>query len=785
MDLYEEIAKTYGYRTKKELQDNSNDLYIYIEHHEKIGSGEPNDIDCWAVKFGDTEEENTIWDRYKKITAHTAYQRTFWIRDSELTDKPIHEVLKHKFKWCGEKNSPENPFNTDEAYYVKTIEDVKEIVKEIEYHISTHGKYINQSILDDFKKKNFKTPFKCRSEQEDFVNKFSEYINAKNRETRRFLLYAVCRFGKTATTLYAVLKRFGLKKILILSSKCDTEKAWKEDYIKWDFCKEYNFITKHSIMNDPELLKEDNIVCWCSFQSAAKDFEENDENGNEISYDDEDETWQHLVAEEEWDIVITDECHFGVDTKRSSTLINKILENTNTILLEISATPFKKINRGDYSIENIYSYTLVDEWKEHHNDPDYVPVSIYHLNLIDDIGFRNNAKAKKSTLEQKKTNEKIENCKIDGKFSWGAFYQQFDELDIRTEFNLLYDTHFKKTGKHCLVYVNRIKDGNKLARAISTGKYDVVNLCGCNTITLKEINDKLKGETPVIIISCGRFMTGVTMERLTNVVFMGKVNSAEMYIQYGLRGKNKYEGRTKDNPCAIYDLNTEVYVYSDPFKVLVENEAKAKKVPSKNIILGYEDAIAIFEIKDGEVLDQIKNFAQTFTEQFSHVNGDNEAPFCAFENDETILYGIKDLLFCYKSTIKKPAMLITPTQIDKAKAEIEHTGPRKGRKKRTDAEREKMKELYIIRNKFREQLNHLPTFMKFNNVNSLDELIEGDYGELLKIWYNINIEIFKILKTLISETDWDQFSEHIICVKNKLTDNETEWKYGGLLPAWF
>ena len=43
MDLYEEIAKTYGYRTKEELQDRSKDLYIFIEHHEKIGNGEPND----------------------------------------------------------------------------------------------------------------------------------------------------------------------------------------------------------------------------------------------------------------------------------------------------------------------------------------------------------------------------------------------------------------------------------------------------------------------------------------------------------------------------------------------------------------------------------------------------------------------------------------------------------------------------------------------------------------------------------------------------------------------
>lgn len=786
MNLYEEIEKLYGYRKQNELEDPSKDLYIFIEHHEKIGNGEPNDIDCWAVKFGDTEDNNTIWDRYKKITSHTAYQRTFCIWDSELTDKQIHEVLKQKFKWCGKKDSDENQFNTDEAYYVESIEDVKEIVKEIEYHVSTHGKYIKQSILDDFKKKNFKEKFTCRSEQEDFINQFQKYIFARNRETRRFLLYAVCRFGKTASTLYAVLNRLNLKKILILSSKCDTEKSWKDDYIKWDFCKEYSFITKHSIMNDPELLNEDNIICWCSFQSAAKEFEENDENGNEISYDDEDETWQHLVAEKEWDIVITDECHFGVDTKRSSILINKILENISTILLEISATPFKKINRGNYSIENIYAYTLVDEWKEHHNDQDYVPVYLYHLNLIGDISFRN--ETKKSPLNKMNTNEKIANCKIDGKFSWRAFFHQFDETDIRTEFELLYETNFKNTGKHCLVYVNRVKDGKKLARAISNSNYDVVNLCGCNTISLEDINNKLKGETPVIIISCGRFMTGVTIERLTNVIFMGKVNSAEMYIQYGLRGKNKYEGRN-GLPCAIYDLNTEVYVYSDPFKIMIDTEAKSKGISPKEVAVGYEDAIAIFEIKNGNILTKIENFSKTFTEQFSHLDNDEEAPFCSFEMDESILLKLENLFPKKKNKSIIPGIVITQKQIESAQKittdnenDVDYTDDNvneKGKKK------DKIKKIYELRNKLREQVNYLPTYMKFNEIENVEDLFNEEHREKLNIWHNINLEIFITLKDILVDIEWNQFCEHVNCIKNKLSEDELSWKYRGILPAWF
>ena len=158
---------------------------------------------------------------------------------------------------------------------------------------------------------------------------------------------------------------------------------------------------------------------------------------------------------------------------------------------------------------------------------------------------------------------------------------------------------------------------------------------------------------------------------------------------------------------------------------------------------------------------------------------------CYRKMNEFVMDGLKSLLDSTKSSAGKPAMLITPTQIEKAKAETEQTGPRKGRKKRTDAEREKMKKLYELRNKFREQVNYLPTFMKFNKVDTIEDLFDGDYDEQLKIWHNINIEIFKTLKTLITDIEWEQFCENIVCVKNKLTSNETEWKYGGLLPAWF
>ena len=755
--------------SKDVQQDPKNTLYLWIERYD--GN--------WYIKFGGTKK--TIWDRYSD--AGTIHLQQIYCWESELWDKDFETLLHTKFNWSGDKT--ENAMYSEEAYKVKNSDEVNEFIECITYHVGTHGKELSKDLFNEFQKKHFKNKFSCRQEQQDFVNKFVNYYYAKNRTERRFLLYAVCRFGKTATTLYTMIEKLHLKRILILSSKCDTNDSWKTDFQKWDFCKDYIYVDKYAIQNCPDLLKKNNIIAWCSFQSAAKDFETFNENGEEIEIDELEEKWQKQVAETEWDIVITDECHFGVDTKRSSSLINKILENENTFLLEISATPFKKINRGDYNYKNIYAYTLIDEWNEHHNDTDYVPVHLFHLNILTELEKFKASLAKKPMLYNE-AQTKIDNCFDEGKFSWRAYFSQFKPAELADEFDILYNNYYSKTGPHCLIYVNRVSDGNKLAKALDKELYEVINVCGNNKISLSEINQKLECSKPVIIVSCGRYMTGVTMKLLTNVIFMGKVNSAEMYIQYGLRGKNKYEGRN-GLPCAIYDLNTEVYVYSDPFKVMVSTEAKSKNKPLIDIVKNYEEALAIFEVSNN-IFTQYNNFAEKFTETFAHIDGDNEIPFCSFEINENVLFKIKDFLNNKVCKNKTPELQITEEQIENA-PEIDDGNTdkkkKKGRKKLTNEEKQKLKKIYELRDKFREQIKYIPTFMKFNNIENVEDIFTEENTNLLKIWHSVNVELFKTLREILSVNDWIEMCENIKAIKNKLPDDDMSWKYRGELPAWF
>ena len=181
--------------SEKEQKNPKNNLYLWIDRY----NGK------WYIKFGATNK--TIWVRYSD--AGTIHLQQIYCWESELWDKDFETLLHAKFKWSG--NKTESEMYSEEAYEVKNADEVKEFIECITYHVSTKGKELSNNLFNEFQKKHFKDKFSCRQEQQDFVNKFIAYYNAKNKTERRFLLYAVCRFGKTASTLYTMIEKCALE----------------------------------------------------------------------------------------------------------------------------------------------------------------------------------------------------------------------------------------------------------------------------------------------------------------------------------------------------------------------------------------------------------------------------------------------------------------------------------------------------------------------------------------------------------------------------------------------
>ena len=616
--------------------------------------------------------------------------------------------------------------------------------------LGPNGASIFKNAVDAvFKNSTTRITFIPRPNQLRFVDAFmmyyNQYKNARNRAERRFLMFAICRLGKTATTLYTC-ERMNFKKILVLSAKCDTANSWFDDHIKWDFMKDYSWCDKNAIKDDPTCLDQKNVVCWLSFQSAAK-YDSHDDAFDDVSYDD--EAWQQYVLAQKWDIVIIDECHFGVDTNRNQPFLDML---DTKFMLELSATPYAKINRGEYTSKNSWCYTLLDEFLECRGNRDFVPFRVWHLTFEQMLSTM----PKQKQIEQQK--QALAAC-YDGdtlKWSWDAFFDKYAAPGWL--FDELYTRFISAHGKHTMVYVHEKKHGDKLAKGLAgLGKYNVLNLCGKDYkgSDLQLSNEMSNSDKPYIIISCGKKFTGTTLKLIENVVFMGQVNSAERFIQFGCRAKNYFEDRT--NPCNVWDLNPQCFLYSDTFKNLIDSEAKYRKRNKKDIIHAFEDCMELFEL-NGLEMQKATDFVSTFEQQM-YVGVNDQAPAItdAILTGSTFDMLIKSgMLNKLGKAVSKAKMLVSNIPLGKPKDANRIKGKKGGAHKINP-----LKEIITVRMLLRDAFNRLPTFMKYNGLATVDDLFKYDSKEDLVYWNNLPIECITLLKDNLDEYDWHEFCNAI------------------------
>lgn len=505
-----------------------------------------------SQKIGYTEHKdvhNRILQQVKTAAIRLKYELLWsapaFFKDSDesFIDKVFHRFL--------EKKGIERKWELGQEWFYFNGEPLK-----------------SKDLFDLFRKEKFsalqndngKIDYTLRFEQNEAVEKAIDYF--QKTEKGEFLWNAKPRFGKTLAS-YDLAKRLGANKVLIVTNRPAIANSWFDDFEM--FVDGYNFISEtSSLKNRATLTREQHIatrpikplITFLSLQDlkGSKYF---GGNYNKLRW----------VADLEWDLLIIDEAHEGVDTGRTDAAFD-VIKRKHT--LHLSGTPFKALANEKFPKEAIYNWTYLDEQKikqieleegetgEHTDLPD-LKLFTYRISqmITDEVNegieidnetrdyafdlnefFRTNKSRK--FIHEKEVIEFLRNLTTNKKYP-------FSTPELRKEL------------KHTFWYVgNRVDSVKALASLLKKDpvfeNYEIIVAAGDgmsfeeeqddfrnNEKSYERVKKAIAENDKTITLSCGQLTTGVTVKEWTAVLMLTDIKSPSLYMQAAFRAQNPFK----------------------------------------------------------------------------------------------------------------------------------------------------------------------------------------------------------------------------------------------------
>lgn len=426
--------------------------------------------------------------------------------------------------------------------------------------------------------------YTLREEQEKASNDTAEYV--KNHDNGEYLWNAKPRFGKTLTS-YDLCKRIDAKNVLIVTNRPAIASSWYDDYVKFIGTDEgYIFVsTADSIEGQKHVLTYDEFCTYKNGNLEAKliyfvslqDLKGGIDFGGEYSK-------LHEISEIDWDILIIDEAHEGVDTSRTDIAFDHI---NRKFTLHLSGTPFKALANDKFNSNAIFNWTYKDEQERKANwsNPDLENpyLSLPKLNLFT---YKMSDIVETKVEQGIEVGENIVEYAFDlneffavenGRFKYNSAVDDFlDALTCQEKYPFSTD-ELRNELKHTLWLLNRVDSAKLLAKKLQNHdvfkNYKVVLAAGDGKIeeeseylnSFQKVTEAIKNYEKTITISVGQLTTGVTIPEWSAVLMLSNIKSPALYMQAAFRSQN---------PCMYRDGNgfyrkENAYVFDfDPARTL-------------------------------------------------------------------------------------------------------------------------------------------------------------------------------------------------------------------------
>lgn len=447
-------------------------------------------------------------------------------------------------------------------------------------------------------------PYNLRNEQAMAVLQTEEYF--KSGKGKEYLWNAKPRFGKTLS-VYELCKKLEAENILIVTNRPAIANSWYSDYAKFLGTQSgYQFVSNtDSLKGKPLVISREDYVKvnsasehpYCCIQFVSLQ----DLKGSMFFGGDHKKLQE--VADMDWDLLVIDEAHEGVDTYKTDVAFDHIKRK---FTLHLSGTPFKALANEKFPENAIYNWTYADEQsaKRGWNSPEGDENPYATLPQLNMFTYQMSEVIRDELEQGIEIQGETEEYAFDlnlffetknGQFVHESSVDKFlDAMTTQPKFPFSTE-ELRNELKHTFWLLNRVDSAKALAKKLEQhpvfGEYKIILAAGDGIMDgsgldsydeSKKSFDKVvaavKNYEKTITLSVGQLTTGVTIPEWTAVLMLSNMKSPSLYMQAAFRAQN---------PC-LFSQNGEfyrkknAYVFDfDPARTLMIFEEFANDLSAK------------------------------------------------------------------------------------------------------------------------------------------------------------------------------------------------------------
>lgn len=409
--------------------------------------------------------------------------------------------------------------------------------------------------------------FTLRPEQKDAVE---QALGAFATGHDEVLWNAKPRFGKTLTT-YDLMRQLEARKVLIVTNRPAIANSWFDDFTRfvahqttYVFVSESASVAGRETMTRQEWRRyseehdDPRLVEFLSLQ----DLKGSQYFGGNIK------KLEH-IASFEWDLLVIDEAHEGIDTTKTDIAFDNI-KRTNT--LHLSGTPFKALASGKFDQVQIYNWTYEDEqtaraqWSDESQDNPYASLPTLNMFTYQISRMITDQLAQGMALSEDEANidyafdlNEFFATKDNGVFEHREDVGKFLDCLVENEKYPFSTPELRGEIRHSFWLLDRVASAKALEKLLKQHHvfkdYTIILAAGdgkshdsLDTATTEKALDRVRTEVAkaeavggkTITLSVGQLTTGVTVPEWTAVLMLSNLSSPALYMQAAFRAQNPH-----------------------------------------------------------------------------------------------------------------------------------------------------------------------------------------------------------------------------------------------------